>query len=902
MRRMRAKRSLKLKFSGSAIGAVLLIVFMVLPLGDLPALGGLLNPVGGIWNGTFAEYPTMKTVSGSGCSGTVYRDALGIPHIFAKTYNDLSFIMGYLQATDRLFSMDMQRHLIAGRMAEIMPTPNFIESDKFMRVMGFARSGKQLWDKIVQDNASDPELQLITAALQAYCNGVNKYISEVSPLHLPFEYVYLGMTPEPWTVYDVMSLIKYMTYSLGFEPSDILMTLIKNQMGLAAANELRPATPYTFEKVVIPDFVNDTSGGHANAMALLPDSDAKSIEPAGPAFTSTGINDLESLLGLFQDANKLGPRDEIVQACSNNWVVNGTLSYSGYPILCNDPHLPLMIPPIWWEFQFANVSNPANCIYGVSFPGTPVAEIGHTARIAWGCTVTAYDQNDFYAEKFNADGTKYLFNKTQWRDVESTTEIIKVKGQPDIPLVVKFTRHDLNPQDDFQCPVITDSSIFGSEFSGLTNIAIKWTGFAADYGILKGFFRLNSAQNINDYLNAMRVYNAPGQNFVFADVDGNIAMYPKANYPVRNATGTIKTGEFVMNGSNGDDEWTGYIPFDWIPHKINPKQMFLASANQRGVNTTQYTTYYLHYAFETSYRARRINELLENESVSHALHGTTITIDKMKQFQTDYYDVGAEAFVPFLLAAFFLQHPKGVPATGVTALLNKSITALLEWNESSERWVMDKNLIAPSIFDTWLNNYINATIGDEFKAAGIATGNDNYWLSSFPDFVENLTRYGQNSHWFNNVLTGKTQNATIVMLEALNQTMVQLQTNLGDFVNWEWSNMHHLDIEYLMGVIPAFNYPAYPCSGSGRTINVAAGPDVQEGPSMRMIVDFASLANGSLHSGYLTVMGGQSGNPASSHYDDNFNLWRNNEYHPILFPRTMNAYPKSEIYSEVIFS
>jgi penicillin G amidase len=898
---MRVNRRLTIKFSGSAAGAVLLIVLLSIPLGDFPALGGLLNPVGGVWNGAFAEYPAMKTVSGSGHSGTVYRDSLGIPHIFAGTFNDLSYIMGYLQATDRMFSMDIERKLIAGKLSEIMG-PSFLESDKFMRVMGFARSGQDLWNKIVQDNATDPELQLITKALQAYCDGVNRYIDEVSPLHLPFEYMYLGFTPEHWTVHDVMSLIKYQTYSLGFDSADLLMTIIKDKMGIAVANELRPLEPYSFEEVVIPDFYNNTSGGTPKSVAMVTGGHTKTNEIASSAFGSRGADDLASLLALFQDSNKIGPRDTIVRACSNNWVVNGSLSYSGYPILCNDPHLPLMLPPVWWEFQFVNSSNPADCIYGVSFPGTPIAEIGHTTRIAWGCTVTAYDQNDFYAEKFNADGTQYLFNKNQWRNVETTTETIKVKGQSDVNLAVKFTRHDLNPEDNFPCPVITDSSIFGSKFSGFTNIALKWTGFAADYGILKGFYRLNRAKNLNDYLDAMRVYSSPGQNFVFADVDGNIALYPKANYPVRNATGTIKTGEFVLNGSNGDDEWTGYIPFEWIPHKINPSQMYLASANQRTVNATEYTKYYTHYAFETSYRGRRINELLRNESTSHALHGTTITIEKMKKFQTDYYDIGAEVFVPFLLAAFNTRYPGGVPATGTTALLNKSITALRAWNASNDRWVMDKDLIAPTVFDTWLSKYVYATIGDEFVAAGITMENQSDWLYAFPDFVENLTRFDQNSHWFDDVsTTSTTEHAQDIMLRAMDQAIVQIQADLGDFLNWEWGNYHHLDIEYLMGAIPAFNYPKYPCSGSARTINVAGGHDVQEGPSMRLIVDMASLGNNSLHSGFLTIMGGQSGNPVSSHYDDNFKLWQSNTYHQILFPRIKDAYPLSEIYSTVLF-
>nr|MDO8108791.1 penicillin acylase family protein [Candidatus Sigynarchaeota archaeon] len=899
------KRTLYGKFGGSVAGMAVLIIVLTVPLGGLPALGGLLNPIGGIWNGARdAEYPTMTIVSGTGHGGTVYRDALGIPHIFANTYNDLAFIMGYLQAVDRLFSMDCMRKLMAGRISEIMPDPAMIESDKFMRVMGLARSGRELWDKILVDAPFDPELQVIIDGLEAYCAGVNKYIGEITPLRLPFEYKYLGISPDAWTVYDVMTLIKYMTYSLAFDSYDIFMTMVKDATSLAVVNELRPMEPFDFETVVIPDFFNDTSGGTPKAKGAANKDGPISFGKSGLESIAGYMHDLESLIGLFSRTDKICSRDTIVRACSNNWVVNGSLSYSGYPIMCNDPHMPLMLPPIWWEFQFSNITDSGDCVYGVSFPGTPVAQIGHTTSISWGATVTSYDVTDYYYEQFNAAGTKYLFNKTEWRDVESVTEIIKVKGQPDIPLTIKFTRHNWTAQDDFRCPIITDSSIFGSLFSGFANISMKWAGHALDYGIMKGFLRLNKARNINDYMDAMRVYNAPGQNFIFADISGNIALYPKSNYPVRNATGMLKDGRFIMNGSSGEDEWTGYIPFEWIPHKINPSQQYLASNNQRTVNTTEYTRYYLQNVFENSYRARRINQLLKNESTSNKLNSTNITIEKMMAFQTDYYDVAAESFVPFLLDAFNAMHDEGVPNTGATELLNISITALDAWNRSSGRWIMDKALVAPTIFDTWLGHYLLATIGDEFEAAGMSSTMIAAAGDTLVDFLENLTRHDQNSHWFDDVsTTSNTENATTTMLAALNETIGELMSISGNnFTNWTWSNFHVLDVEYLLGAIPAFNIPRRGISGSGRTLNIGVGEPVQAGPSMRFIADLARIANISLYSGYLTVMGGQSGNPASSHYTDNFQIWINNEYHQILFPRGIDAYPAAEIHSTVLFS
>ncbi|MHA1271650.1 MAG: penicillin acylase family protein [Candidatus Helarchaeota archaeon] len=894
------KNSLIIKLSSSIIGAIVFSIIIITPMGGFPGLGNLLSPIGGIWNGSNnAEYPTLKVISGSGYSGTVYRDELGIPHIFASTYDDLAYIMGYLQATDRLFSMDMQRRLVSGRLAELMGE-YVLEQDKFMRLMGFERSGKELWNKILEDAPYDPELQKIISGLQAYCAGVNRYIDEIIPYNLPLEYVYLGIQPYHWTETDVMTYLKFESYALSFNEFDLLMTLLKDTLGNETVNELIPYTPYPFEKVVVPDFSTNASGGTPKSRGTTGGSsnfDQSSLK-AIPEYK----DELENILKIFQKNDILNLKEGIVQTCSNNWVINGSLSYSGKPILCNDPHLPLTLPPIWWEFQFVNSSPGSNdSIYGVAFPGTPLAEIGHTNYIAWGCTVSAYDQNDFYLEKLTPDGTKYYFNKTELREIESVTEVINIKNQDPYYYTIKFTRHNWTAQDDFQCPII-NSTEWG--YPGDLNISIKWTGFSNDYGIIKAFFRLNNAKSIQDYLSAMEVYSYPGQNFIFADVAGNIAIYPKANYPVRNVTGTIKYGQYLLNGSNGEDEWTGYIPFDWIPHKINPShQMFLASANQRTVNTSEYTTYYTSYAFASSHRGRRINQILENESLYNSIYGSTISIERMKKIQTDYYDIGAEVFVPYLLQAFNTTYPSGVPNTGDWELINRSIEILQTWNSSKDRWIMDKDLIAPTIFDTWIQLYVDNTLTDEFENVSVSiSGYASYVLI---DFVENLTRYNQSSKWFDNITTPEKENATKIMLIALNDTIQQLSQDLGAFENWLWGNYHIMDIKYMMGMMSGldpFDFQRYGCSGSSRTINVASGKYVRGGPSMRFIVDFERLSNNSLYSGYITIPGGQSGNRFSSHYSDEFQYWKNNKYHLILFPRSISRYPSDKIYSTVLFS
>jgi len=891
------EKRLIIKLSASVVGMLLLSAFLITPIGILPGLGSLLSPIGGIWNGpNYAEYPSMKEVRGTGYSGTVYRDELGIPHIFTSGQNDLSYIIGYLQAIDRLFSMDMQKRVITGRVSEILGS-NSLEMDKYYRLLGFARSAEELWNKIEEDAQSDLELLLLIDSMRAYCAGVNRYIDEITPNNLPLEYILLGLQPEYWTVLDILTFVKYESWALTYSEFDIAMTIIRDAMGDDIPPELVPYEPFPFEKVVVPNFKDNTSGG-------IPKPKSSAMGNGG-GFSQSSLEkipelkeDLQGIFNLFQNFNLFGLKDQIIQACSNNWVINGSLSYSGKPILCNDPHFQLILPSVLWEFHFVNTSeNFYNSLYGVAFPGAPSAVMGHTAYISWGMTNSFYDQNDFYLEKLNNEGTKYIFNNTE-RDIETVTELIKIKGQSDYNYEIKFTRHNWTEQDNFKCPII-NSTEFG--YPGNLNISIKWPGYAPDYGILKGFYRLNNAKNINDFIEAMRVYGCPGLNFIYADVEGNIAIYPKGNYPVRNATGVVKEGRYIMNGSNGEDEWTGYIPFDWIPHKINPPdQMYLASANQRTVNTTEYTKYYTSYGFVNSYRSRRINQLLENESYYHKTFGTNITIEKMKKFQTDYYDIAAEVFVPILLETLKNAYPTGVPATGETELLYMSIEALKAWNESDARWIMDKDLIAPTIFNVWLEIYQNFTFLDEFEDANVNIGGRVAYLT---DYLEYLTRYNQTSKWFDSISTsGTTENASMIMLMALNETMEVLSTDFENFNDWLWRNFHIMDIQYLQGLVPAFNMPKYGCSGSSRTLNVASGYFIHSGPCMRLIVDFEKLVNQELYSGYISIPGGQSGNPLSSHYDDNYQIWKNNDYYQILFPRNISAYPLNKIYSTVIFS
>ncbi|MHA1266270.1 MAG: penicillin acylase family protein [Candidatus Helarchaeota archaeon] len=838
----------------------------------ITGVGNLLSPIGGIWNSSNqAYYPKYMEIYDSSLSNEVfvYRDHMGIPHIYAATEDDFAFAIGYLQAQDRLFSIDIQRRFVLGRISEVAGDliDDALKIDKESRLIGFGRLGDAMWADL--SSSSDPVAQNVAYLLERFCDGLNRYIQDITPNNLPMEYLYLGIQPEPFTPKDICSFASYMAYMLSFTSYDLTATVIADALNKSALNELMPVTPYPFETPIIPNFKSPADTGAPLIKANSKGATDLSLEATLAKLTLEKIH-FKSWLEEFGGA-------------SNNWVVNGSLTTTGYPILCGDPHLMLMLPSIWWEFHYINTQT-GESLYGVAFPGTPICEIGANNFIGWSATVTAIDCTDFYVETLRNDDTEYLFNNSEWRKVEAVTEIIKIKNAPDYVMKVNFTRHNY-VGDDFACPIYTT-------YQGKA-VSVKWTGFDADPGILLAFYKMTHARNITEFRDALRHHTVPGQNFVFGSVQGDIAMFPMAKYPVRNATGTLKDsdgyfkGIYIMNGSNGEDEWTGYIPFDWIPQKINPDQMYLQSANQRTVNTSEYTAYYLAWAQADGYRGRAISRYLKNAG----LH--SITVEDMQRLQADIFDVAASVFIPYLLNAVKSYYGSNI----ADPWLNQTIEILTAWNLSGT--YADRTEIAPTIWDKFIEYYQDETFSDEYANAGIAG-------TMYPRVpaLENLTRYNPTSHWFDDIDTPQTENASDIMLRALNRTIQTLRADsrLGDDINnWQWGNVHQMDIQYLMGVIPQFNIPKYPADGDGWTINVAGGYNVHSGPSMRMIIDFSHLARNDTWIGYLSYPGGQSGNPLSPHYRDNFELWRQYQYHGILFPLSLDAYPSDYIEATVVF-
>ncbi len=850
-----------------AIAAGLSIFILVTLL--TTQLGGLLSPIGGIWNSSNqANYPEYMEVRDSSLESqvTVYRDNMGIPHIFAASEADFAFAIGYVQAQDRLFSIDMQLRFVKGTVAELIGE-EFLWSDRFSRLIGFERLGDAMWQELLVNE--DSEAENVAFLLQRFCDGLNRYVDDITPNRLPMEYLYLGLKPSTFKPQDICAMAKYMSYMLSFMDYDLAATAIANAFGKDTMFELMPVELFPFEVPVIPDFSTPADTG----VPLVKDASSNEEDLSFKAMLAEMT---------LQTTSQFQSWVQEFGGCSNNWVVNGSLTTTGYPILCGDPHLEFLLPSIWWEFQYVNTVS-GESLYGVAFPGTPICEIGANNFIAWSATITAIDCTDFYVETLRNGGTEYLFNGTEWRKIEQVTEVIKVKGKADEVMTINFTRHNYNPADNFTCPIYTTYQN--------NAVSVKWTGFDPDPGIILAFWKMAHSQNVTQFQDALRHHTVPGQNFVFGSVQGDIGMFPTARYPVRNATGSIKDndgyykGILLLNGSSGEDEWTGYIPFEWIPQKINPDQMYLQSANQKTVNASEYQKYFLAWQQAEGYRGRAIDRYL-SQATPHS-----ITVEDMQRLQADVFDICASVFIPELLNAANTYYGNNI----ADPWLNETIEILTAWNVSGT--YADRASVAPTIWDKFLDIYVKETFYDEYSDNGILG-------QIYPRIpaLEYLTRYNKTSHWFDDSRTGPIENASDIMLRALDYTIDALRVQLGDDIStWKWGRVHQMDIQYLEGMLPAFNIPKYPADGDTWTINVAGGHNVRAGPSMRMVIDFSHLAVNETWVGFLSYPGGQSGNPLSPHYRDNFELWKQYQYHGILFPLSIEDFPTDYIEATVVF-
>jgi penicillin amidase len=734
----------------------------------------------------------------------VIRDQWGVPHIYAENEHDLLFAQGYVQAQDRLWQMDFNRRVANGELSDACGDAT-LEIDRFMRTLGLRRGAEKDWEVLDDDTR---------AALGSYAEGVNAYI-ESHRDRLPLEFTILGADPAPWTPIDSVGIGKVMAYSLSANYEfELLRSRMIAELGEEAAQQLLPPYPDGAPVIVPPE---------ARSYAWLREAEF-------PALDS-----VSALVGRSR-----------LDRGSNSWVVDGSRTATGDALLANDTHLSLDMPSIWYENGLHGAGFDT---VGFIFPGVPLVVIGHNAHIAWGVTNLPADVQDFYIEKLDDpdNPTQYEF-MGEWRDLEIVRETIEAKDCEPEPIDVLITHHG----------PIMNAAIGAPEDA--EPLALQWTALQGTQ-IMRAVRLLDLASNWDEFREALRYWEAPSQNLVYADVEGNIGYQTPGLIPVR-APG--HQGLVPVPGWTGEYEWQGFIPYDELPSVLNPPTGFLVTANNKVVPDD----YPYHLAFEWSapYRAQRIVDLLAtNESVS---------IQDSRDIQANTYSLPAEDLRPYML---------GVEPDASADLQATAQSLLAEWD-----LYLEVDRTGGSVYQAWLWFLLENTFGDEL-------GDELLWEyvdsanMSVPVLIDMMEE--ADNPWFDDVTTSEVETRDDILVRSLADAVAWLSESYGeDPAKWVWGRLHTKTFVHNplgqsgIGLLEdLFNSNTIQARGDDFTVNAAwfsfSEPFAMSGgASNRQIVDLGELSNSlSMHTT------GQSGHLLHPHREDFVWLWQNVEYHSMVF-------------------
>lgn len=705
----------------------LLVYFLTKPMGSVPALGKLLDPVTGCWASAESvnkNFNDKLKLDGLKEGVTISFDERLVPHIQAGNDYDLYYTQGYLHAYFRLWQMDLQTRAAAGRVSEVLGD-KALKFDRTQRRKGMVYGAEQS----LKAMEADPRSKQM---LDAYTAGINAYINTLSFKTYPLEYKLAGFEPEAWTNLKSALLLKYMADDLTGYTEDIALTMLRDVLSPEEFAALYPERLNGVNPVIPRDTIAPIPS------LKIPAAPADSI--AWAHLTATDFEVTEEGKG------------------SNNWAVSGSRTKSGKPILCNDPHLGLNLPSLWYEIQ---MTAPGVNVYGVSLPGSPGVIIGFNDNISWGFTNNYRDVKDYYVIKQATDNT-YMF---AGKETVYTTrlETIRIKGKQPFVDKVKYTVHG---------PVIYDEQFHGP--GGLKKqIALTWMAHKPSNEVLS-LYLLNRSNSYEDYTKAIHNFLCPAQNMIYADRSGNIALWGQGQF-INKWQGQ---GRYVMNGADSATLWGQQIPVAENPHTFNPAQGYIASANQTVTDTT-YPYWYNGYFYE--FRSWRINSVLRNTKAA--------TVDDMFALQNDVYSVLAANVLPVMLTH--------ITPSAVTDKEREYLNMLGDWD-----YRLTAESKAATIFQVWWMNLYNtlwekrfAKIPDQLKPS--------------PERTMQLLK--ENSPYLGNI-----DNAVVYSL----RNSVDSLTKLKKAKRLEWYHAKNTSVRHLTKLAP-FSFPDLKIGGWGNTVNAA---------------------------------------------------------------------------------
>ncbi|HEX8462854.1 MAG TPA: penicillin acylase family protein [Segetibacter sp.] len=783
-----------------------------------PRFGNFLSPATGFWqnaepaNAGFSEDLNSGSLKGK---ADVYFDERLVPHVYAEKENDVYFVQGYLHAKFRLWQMEFQTHVAAGRLSEIMGEgKSFLDKDRFFRRLGMVYAAEQSLKAAEADEVTKNELD-------AYTLGVNAYIETLKPAAYPLEYKLLDYKPEKWTNLKTQLFLKYMAFQLAGFDSDFEMTNAQSVFSAADIEMLYPTIQDSLDPIV-------AKGTALQEASVIP---KKPVNVDSFYFHKTKTADSA---GIEQPDKNNG---------SNNWAVAAKKTKNGAPILCNDPHLALSLPSLWYEMQ---LSTPTFNSYGVSLPGSPSVIIGFNDSCAWGITNASRDVKDYFEITFR-DSTmnEYLFNG-KWEKSAFRTETIKVKGKPDITERIAMTSLG---------PVMYDKN-YPNILKNGKSYAVRWVAHDASNELL-ALNKINHANSYTQFSGAVLNYQCPGQNFVFAAKNGDIAIKQQGKFPAK----WQRQGDFLMPGTDSSYLWQAFIPFKENPEMYNPERGFVSSANQLAANNYPY---YLA-GRSAIYRAKIINRRLSEMS--------GITVEDMQQLQTDNYDIFAEEAIPLLLKYTDISKLSQYQLTYVDKLKN--------WNLKN-----DYNEEGPTILDFWWKYLQKEVFTDEFAASTLPLRiPDNSTL------LEGLIK-DSTFKFVDNIATPAVESLRDIVLIALKEACVDFEkAKRKDLL--KWGNYKSSEVKHILN-LSAFSKLKLHIGGNQNSINATTRSN---GPGWRMVVQLSANTEA-----YGVYAGGQSGNAGSRYYDNFIDTWAAGKYYTLLFLTREQARNSDKIKWKMLFN
>lgn len=801
----------------ATVWAGLLFWLLDTKFASLPPLGKMLSPATGFWQnaepkktGGSEVIKTEGVISGI----AIDYDRTGVPHIFSDNEHDLYFAQGYVTARDRLWQMEMETRTASGRLSEIFGEAS-LKSDLLHRRTGLLYSAQLAMDTVCKD----PDTKKM---LEAYSEGVNAYIKTLTPATYPLEYKLFDRQPMEWRPINALLILKLMGKLLTAGESEFLM-----------ANGIKK-----FGKDTLTDLMQPSTGNY----------------PVIPTNTHWDFSPLP-MPGVLENGNggsKISPGhpkedDNIIG--SNSWVVNGTKTRSGYPILANDPHLQLSLPSIWYQLQ---MDGPGVNVCGVSVPGIPAVIIGYNEHISWGITNTKADVVDWYHIKFRDSTRQEYWYNDKWNKTSRHIEQFRCADGKLVIDTVLYTH---------QGPVVYDglshkNKVYAEKITPDEGFAMSWALHHISND-LKGYYLLNRAKDYQDYRRALTHISCPAQNITFACNDKDIALVCDGKFPYRYKD----QGKFILNGSLTADDWHGWIPMNEVPAVHNPSDGYLCAANQ--VLTDSTYPYYIGSAYASDQRARRINERL---SIMQ-----DITVDSFRLLQMDDFSELAAEVLPALLL-----HLK---ESGIQ-IDARILEQLGNWD-----FHYSAHSIAATIFNTWWDD-LHTTIW--------MNNTDDYSMQlPIPDFdrTAELVKKDTNSYWIDDVNTPARETLNDIVARSFTQAINSLSRKFGDMgQSWSWANSRSVMINYILP-IPSFGMASNGSGGAPNTINALTSGF---GPSWRMVVDMGPHVKG-----YGIMPGGESGNPGSFFYDNQLSTWRDGQLNELRFYTVRDAHDK-DILSSII--